>query len=1124
MDTASLLEFYCSDQRVKLIADVVTDPTCPKLHLKGLVGSLKSLVAAAAYLHNPGPRLFILDSKEEAAYFQNDLQVFLEKKDVLFFPDSFKKPGDPTEINKGNVLMRAETMSKLLNTMGSGEIIVTYPEALHEKVVDTRILAENTMNIKVGEDLDVDFITEVLVEYGFEFADPVYEPGQYAIRGGIVDIYSFGFEMPYRIELFGEEVESIRIFDPITQNSKKKIVEIRIVPNIQSQFTSDQKTCLLELLPDNTVLWLHNWEVLEQRITGLAEKTLGLLDELRELEINGESVFGEDAEKTFVLPSELRPFMDNYSLVEFGPNKQLATQQQLFQTRAQRAFNKQFGLLVEDLEQKQSDGYVNFIFANNARQILRFQHIFEDMGKDLRYHAVKQDLQEGFVDEDLRIVCYTDHQIFNRYHKYKMRSSFSKRQALSIKLIRELRKGDFVTHIDHGVGRFSGLEKIEVNGKTQEAVRLIYKDNDLLYVGIHSLHKIAKYIGKEGRAPKINKLGSTSWAKLKTKTKSQIKDIAKDLILLYSKRRQAEGFRFSKDTFLQDELEASFQYEDTPDQEKATVDVKGDMEKPTPMDRLICGDVGFGKTEIAIRAAGKAVSDNKQVAILVPTTILAMQHFSTFKERFADFPVTIDYLNRFKTGKQKKETIAKLETGEIGIIIGTHALISKAVKFKDLGLLIVDEEQKFGVGAKEKIKELRVNVDTLTLTATPIPRTLQFSLMGARDLSIIKTPPPNRLPVNTEMMGFVGDKIRDAIYFEISRGGQVFFVHNRVRDLVDICSMIERLCPDLDVGMAHGQLKNTELEEKIMKFSDGTYDVLVSTNIIESGLDIPNANTMIINNAHQFGLSDLHQMRGRVGRSNKKAFCYLITPPIHGLPDDSQRRLKTIQQFSGLGGGFDIAMKDLDIRGAGNMLGGEQSGFIADIGFDTYQKILDEAITELKETEFKDLFKDQLQKDRRFVRDCIIESDLEMHFPNDYVQNVDERMSLYTELNKIENEADLIRFRDKIKDRFGAIPVSVNELIYAVRLKWIASRLGFERIIIKKGKLRCGFIENKESPFFESPIFTKVLAYAQSQIKHCQVKQVRDSLFLIFEYCSSMKDGREKLLEMEEFVSGAKSN
>ncbi|MCL4121657.1 UNVERIFIED_CONTAM: hypothetical protein GTU68_044135 [Idotea baltica] len=741
--------------------------------------------------------------------------------------------------------------------------------------------------------------------------------------------------------------------------------------------------------------------------------------------------------------------------------------------------------------------------ASATRQIKRFQNIFEDNDFPISYQPILGAIASGFVDHSLKLACYTDHQIFDRFYKYHIKQAYSKNKALSIKLLRELQPGDYVTHIDHGIGKFSGLETLDINGNKQETMRLIYRDNDLLYVSIHSLHKVAKYVGKEGKVPKINKLGTDTWQKLKTKTKKKLKDIAADLIKLYAKRKGSKGFAFSPDSYLQNELEASFIYEDTPDQHAASEAVKADMEAENPMDRLVCGDVGFGKTEVAIRAAAKAVVDGKQVAILVPTTILALQHYKTFKERLKDYPCTIDYVNRFKTAKQKRETLEKLETGEVDIIIGTHGLTGKKVKFKDLGLLVIDEEQKFGVGVKEKLRNLKVNVDTLTLTATPIPRTLQFSLMSARDLSLIRTAPPNRQPINTELMQFNSEKIRDAITYEVYRGGQVFFVHNRVRDIADMAAMITRLCPDIDVGIAHGQMENKMLEQQMFKFEQGEFDVLVSTNIVEAGLDIPNANTIIINNAHHFGLSDLHQMRGRVGRSNKKAFCYLISPPVYGLPDDSRKRLLTIEQFADLGSGFNIAMKDLDIRGAGNILGAEQSGFIADIGFETYQKILKEAVLEQKG-----------DKAFRYVTDTQIDTDLDLLIPNKYVNNVNERMALYSELNSIEKEEDLLKFKADLIDRFGALPNEVNELIYGMRLKWIAIKLGFERVILKNEKIRCFFPMNHDSPYYQSPIYSRLMSVLMKR-KDCKMNQTNKHFSVSFSHIESIKKARNLLLEIE---------
>ena len=885
MELSDLLKRYQTDPRIGQLISTARVMADARLHLTGLVGSIDAFIAAAAYLEAPQTHLFILESKDEAAYFQNNLKSLLEKKSILFIPDSFKKPGRIEEINKNNVLLRTETVSKLVNSSTTGELMVTYPEALFEKIVNTKVLDENTIHMKINEKLDVDFIVELLVEYGFEHTDFVYEPGQFSIRGGIVDIYSFGNDLPYRVELFGDEVESIRIFDPLSQLSKKKIAQVTIVPNIQTQFTSEDKSSLFELLPSETIIWVKDIDSTLAINQNCYERAMSAAEMLQNADLgNLPNVFKGDVTQTFIDSEALRKDLEKFAVIEFGrPVSYFAKQGQqveaiAFNIAPQPVFKKNFERLIADLQAKEREGFENFIFSDQPRQINRFHHIFEDLEANITPHPVVKAIHQGFIDNDLKVTCYTDHQIFDRYHKYHIKQAYSKDKAMTVRMLKELQSGDFVTHIDHGVGLYTGLVTLEVNGKKQEAIRIVYRDNDILYVHINSLHKVSKYVGKEGKRPRLNKLGSEAWAAVKRKTKRKIKDIAKDLIKLYAQRKASKGFAFSPDTYLQTELEASFIYEDTPDQYKATNDVKNDMEQPHPMDRLVCGDVGFGKTEVAIRAAAKAVADDKQVAVLVPTTILAMQHFKTFSERLKDFPCTVDYLNRFKTSRERRLTLEAAKEGKVDILIGTHALLGKKVEFKNLGLLIVDEEQKFGVAAKEKLRNLKVNVDTLTLTATPIPRTLQFSLMSARDLSVINTPPPNRQPVTTELISFDMDKIQDAITYEVYRGGQVFFIHNRVKDLVEVAAMIKRLCPDVDVGMAHGQLDNKTLEERMMKFIKGQYDVLISTNIVESGLDIPNANTIIINNAHWFGLSDLHQLRGRVGRSNKKAFCYLISP------------------------------------------------------------------------------------------------------------------------------------------------------------------------------------------------------------------------------------------------------
>jgi transcription-repair coupling factor (superfamily II helicase) len=814
----------------------------------------------------------------------------------------------------------------------------------------------------------------------------------------------------------------------------------------------------------------------------------------------------------FINADSLRDELGKKHLVEFGYQSYLADFEIEFNTKEQPAFNRQFDLLIRDLRSWEAKKFQLYIFAENPKQLERLQSIFDDLKAEIAFNPIATSIHEGFIDEDQKIVCYTDHQVFQRYHKYKVKQAYNKNKALTLRTLRELQPGDFVTHIDHGVGIFSGLQKLEVNGRLQEAVRLIYKDTDILYVNINSLHKIAKYTGKDGSVPKVNKLGSDVWNKLKEKTKTKVKEIAFDLIKLYAKRKAQQGFQHTPDNYMQTELEASFIYEDTPDQSKATADVKKDMESPAPMDRLVCGDVGFGKTEVAIRAAFKTCVDGKQAAVLVPTTILAFQHYQTFKERLKDFPVTVDYINRFKSAKEKKETLKRLEEGKIDIIIGTHGLLGKEVKFKDLGLLVIDEEQKFGVGHKEKIKTLRTAVDCLTLTATPIPRTLQFSLMGARDLSIMNTPPPNRQPIQTEVQVYNEDFIREAIYFETERGGQVFFIYNRIAGLAEMAAIIQALCPDLSIGYAHGQMEGHILEERIFDFIDRKYDVLICTNIVESGVDIPNVNTIIVNNAHQFGLSDLHQLRGRVGRSNKKAFCYLLAPPMSTLPNDSKKRLQTLEQHSELGSGFQIAMRDLDIRGAGNMLGGEQSGFMAEIGFEMYQKILDEAIKELKRTEFKELFKEEIAKQDDFVSDCTIDTDLEILIPDDYVESITERLSLYQRLDNCDTENDLLLMKQELEDRFGSLPQQVEDLFITVRCRKLAVELGFEKMSLKDDILRCFFINRPDSPYFESVIFQRIIQFLQTETNKAKLKQTGRLFMLIGTDMKSM-DAMHRFLQ-----------
>lgn len=1118
-----LLQLFQNTPRLFQLADRLSFYQPQNIYLKGLHGSASQFVVAATFAHPSCSRLnhlIVLNDAEEAAYFHNTLENLTGALDIFYFPSSFRTKKNFKLLNSSHVMLRTEALAKLASG-GNKKVLVTYPEALQEKVTIPDTLSSSIISIKTADRLDVGKLLLQLADHGFERTDFVYEPGQFAIRGGILDIYSFGNDKPYRIELFGNDVDSIRIIDPETQLSERKLLQVNIIPNVDTQFENDAKISLLEFLPENTVVWMQDYEWCMEKIR---EATADLKNFLKGERQNARVQDSDDpmerknvSEDDFITEPELKQKLPGRHLVEFGYHSSSASYEIEFNIKEQPAFNRRFDLLMQDLKDWKKKGFQLYLFAGNPKQLERLYSIFNDLKEEIQFTPVATSIHEGFIDEDLKIVCYTDHQIFQRYHKYNVRQAYNKNKALTLKTLRELQPGDFVTHIDHGVGVFSGLQKLDVNGKLQEVVRIIYKDNDILYVNINSLHKIAKYTGKEGTIPKINKLGSDAWNRLKEKTKSKVKEIAFDLIKLYAKRKAQQGFAFSPDNYMQTELEASFIYEDTPDQSKSAADVKTDMESPAPMDRLICGDVGFGKTEVAIRAAFKACVDGKQVAVLVPTTILAFQHYQTFSERLKDFPVTVDYINRFKSTKEKKETLKKLSEGKIEIIIGTHALLGKDVKFKKLGLLIIDEEQKFGVGHKEKIKTLKTNVDCLTLTATPIPRTLQFSLMGARDLSIINTPPPNRQPIQTEVMVYNEDVIRDAIYYETERGGQVFFIFNRVNGLPEMASIIQGLCPDLSIGYAHGQMEGNVLEKRILDFIDGKYDVLVCTNIIESGVDIPNVNTIIVNNAHQFGLSDLHQLRGRVGRSNRKAFCYLLAPPMITLPSDSRKRLQTLEQHSELGSGFQIAMRDLDIRGAGNILGGEQSGFMAEIGFEMYQKVLNEAIKELKRTDFKELFKEEIAKQDDFVQDCMIDTDLEILIPDDYVESVTERLSLYTRMDNCENDEELDLLKEELKDRFGPVPQQVEDLFTTVRCRRLAVDLGFEKMSLKSDSLRCYFINKNDSPYFESETFRNILSYIQTETNKATLKQVSKMFLLKIEPVESMEGMFRFLAQLHQY-------
>ena len=1115
LNTDKFLELFSQDESFNALLDFLKQKAPLGASLKGMAGSSPAVLAAAAVRKINKPFLFLLSDKEAAAYFFNDLENLLgerdtayEKRNSFFFPSSYKSPFQSNEEDNGGILLRSEVINRLVSN-GERTIVVTYPEALCENVVSQKVLKKNLLSIRKGEQLSVDFLLEVLLEEGFERVDFVVEPGQFSVRGGIIDVFSFSNDHPFRVEIMGDQVESLRTFNTESQLSLEIQEKISILPDIHAMSQETRHTeFLLNSMPSATVVWSENLELAADIV---------------------HEAFASDkiAEPRFIPAEELLREINRRLLVEFHKPaaSRISDSSFTFNFSPQPNFNKHIELLRSNLEENTAKGLQNIILCDTQKQAERIRTIFETIRESedgiltFQHEIMLMSLHEGFIDHQHKVACYTDHQIFDRYHRYRIRDKFPGKQALSIKALYNLKPGDYVTHIDHGIGIFSGLEKIEVNGRLQEAIRLIYKNEDILYVSIHSLHRVSKYTGKEGVAPSLHRLGSGAWSKLKNKTRKKVKDIARDLIALYAKRREQKGHAFSADSYLQHELEASFMYEDTPDQEKATLDVKKDMESPCPMDRLICGDVGFGKTEVAIRAAFKAVTDSKQVAVLVPTTILALQHYYTFRERLRDFPCTIDYVSRFRTAPQKKKTLQGVKDGSIDILIGTHRLLSKDVRFRDLGLLVVDEEQKFGVSSKEKLKQLRVNVDTLTLTATPIPRTLQFSLMGARDLSYINTPPPNRYPIITELHEFNEDLIRDTVNYEISRGGQVFFVHNRVQNIAEVAEIIRRNCPDARIAIGHGQLDGSQLEKVMVDFIHGAYDVLVSTTIIESGLDIPNANTIIINNANHFGLSDLHQMRGRVGRTNKKAFCYLLSPPMSTLTEEARRRLKAIEEFSELGSGFNIAMRDLDIRGAGNLLGAEQSGFISEVGFDTYHKILDEAISELKENEFREVFSGSGESAEREnqVEECQLETDLELMIPSDYVSNIEERLQLYKELDNIETEAQLQAFAGKIEDRFGPLPDPAKGLLKVVRLRRKAQSIGFEKLILKTEKMIGYLPDSDRTGYYQSEVFGQILQYVQNHSRQSRIKEMNGHLSLTIKQVKTIEEALEIITDLSGF-------
>jgi transcription-repair coupling factor (superfamily II helicase) len=1089
-----------------------------KMHLKGLLGSSISFTIQSVFKKTELPFLLILDNKEEAAYFLNDLEQMVGEPDVLFYPASYRRPYQIDETDNANVLLRAEVLNRI-NSRKKPAIIVSYPEALFEKVVTRQDLDKNTLKVSVGDKISIDFINEVLFEYEFKRVDFITEPGEFSVRGGIVDVFSFSNDNPYRIEFFGNEVDSVRTFDVATQLSIEKKNKITIIPNVENKVFQENRESFLDYISERTVLILQNTDSFLSQLDKQFAKAEEAFEKL------SKEIKHSSPEQLFLNQKEFIKRALDFSIVELAPKPIFKTTEKFeFHIQPQPSFNKQFDLLLNNLSENHFNGLTNYLFCSNDNQAKRFHDIFETLdetnSENIRkqYNTIVLPLYQGFIDTENQIACYTDHQIFERYHKFNLKSGYSKKQNITLKELTALSVGDYVTHIDHGIGKFGGLQKIQVEGKTQEAIKLVYADNDIVYVSIHSLHKISKYAGKDGSPPKIYKLGSNAWKVLKQKTKARVKHVAFNLIQLYAKRRLDKGFAFAPDSYLQNELESSFIYEDTPDQYKSTQEVKADMESDRPMDRLVCGDVGFGKTEVAIRAAFKAVDNSKQVAILVPTTILAYQHYRTFTERLKDMPVSVGYLNRFRTAKQKAETLKQLAEGKLDIVIGTHQLVNKNVVFKDLGLLIVDEEQKFGVNVKDKLKTIAANIDTLTLTATPIPRTLQFSLMAARDLSVITTPPPNRYPIETNVVGFSEEIIRDAISYEIQRNGQVFFINNRIENIKEIAGMIQRLVPNARVGIGHGQLDGKKLEELMLAFMNGEFDVLVATTIIESGLDVPNANTIFINNANNFGLSDLHQMRGRVGRSNKKAFCYFICPPYSAMTDDARKRIQALEQFNELGSGFNIAMKDLEIRGAGDLLGGEQSGFINEIGFDTYQKILNEAIDELKENEFKDLYPEENDiETKEYVKDIQIDTDFELLFSDEYINNVSERFSLYNDLAAVKNEEELMVFQNKLTDRFGPMPPRANALMNSIRIKWIASRIGIEKLVMKKGKMICYFVSDQQSDFYQSNRFRDILLFVQKNTSICKMKEKQTTnglrLLLTFDHAKTTRNALE-LMEM----------
>lgn len=1076
-----------------------------RLFISGLNGSSLALLAAPIFDELSHNQLFIFPDRESSAFFYHDLekimgdtQKTLEQKRVHYFPSSYRRPYDFDEIDNANIKLRSEIINKLVYEQGK-YVIVTYPEALSEKLVSTQYLRKNSFTVQKGDNLPIDVLISFLYEYQYSQEDFVFEPGQFAWRGAIFDIFSYSEEYPYRIELSGDIVESVRLFDTNTQLSVKEVDKLHIMPLSSSVDVQEKRVSFFDFLSSEDHFWIKKPADVKQGIVTNFKKVVQEYDKL-------------DSSLQHLLPEELYidgdeylQALENHKLIEIDASALHETLQAVdFDMKPQNAFSKNMDLLLAEWIDNFERGYFSVFLSENEQQLKRMYHIISDLlvtynqknktnyaPEDL-YTAYPFVLHEGFRDDAGKLSVYTDHQIFEKYHRFVIRDRYKRSEAFTLKEIYDLQPGDYVVHIDHGIGIYDGLAKMEVNGVEQEVIKLTYKEGDTLYISIHSLHKISKYVGKDGTAPTLHRIGSGTWEKMKERTKKRVKELAIDLINLYAKRKAQKGFAYSGDNYLQNELEASFMYEDTPDQVIAMQDVKADMESESPMDRLLCGDVGFGKTEIAIRAAFKAVCDNKQVAILVPTTVLALQHFTTFTDRLQNMPCKVDYINRFRSNKQIKETLENLKNGKVDILIGTHRILGKDVIFKDLGLLVIDEEQKFGVGAKEKLRELKVSVDTLTMSATPIPRTLQFSMMGARDISVIATPPANRYPIQTEVHPFDEEIIRDAVSYEIQRGGQVFVVHNKIQNILEVAGLVKRLVPDARIAIGHGQMEGKELEKVMLDFIDGRYDVLVATTIVESGLDISNANTMIINDAQNFALNVLHQLRGRVGRNNKKAFCYMLTKPFDTLNDQARKRLKAIEDFSEIGSGFQIAMRDMDIRGAGDVLGADQSGFISEIGFEVYQKILNEAILELKDSDFQsdDEGKPLVQ------RECMLETDLGLLFPSDYVASLSERMSLYKELEAVKNDFELEKYRNKLQDMFGDLPKVTEELLQTIPLRRKAATLFFEKIVLKKQSFVGYFIDNSDAAFYQSALFESILAFMQKNYPVVQIKEVNKKLTL----------------------------